>query len=954
VVLTGRPPFVAETSESTRVKAAQGDIGECFARLDGCGADPDLVALCKRCLSPRPQDRPTDAGEVAKAVAALRAAADERARQAELDRVQAEGAAREALARAAEQRRRRRLLLAAGGIIALALVAGLSVSLWQMRRAMQAEAVANTNADQAERNATRAEANFARARAVVNDYFTRVSESQLLKVPGMQPLRAELLASARKFYEDFARERTDDPDLTAELAATFARIGEIHGDLGNKVEGRQAYEQAIQRYEKLLQGNPPNAADLQDRLAAAWQGLGGLEFRINRNRARQSFQRSLAIREALVKAHPTNTQYRKELAIVYNGLGLTSPDLEAQFQAYRRSLEIRLDLLNALPDDPEVLYGLGSSFNNISQIVAGRGHSEEALAMCRSSVDYSRRAYERAPHEFGIALDYAISSYNQANLAGRLGRWDEKLIAYSLLIRHSIAYLRSNPAVRDMQEQLLTSLKGLSFSKVPSGHVEAYLRLFQEARELFAEMPQKRAEDYYDLASVKVLYAKVQAQWKATPTDAERAAVDREYHEAVEALRQAVAAGLSDARLRVVSRYGVLAPLEARSDYKALLAEAAKPRKPGNTSSDATGSQDAAVTLANRRRQAKDRAAALIGVGLLQMDFRQPEECQRTLDNARMELEALAREEPENADHKVALVRLQLVFGLAQWKAGRHKTAAATLAQVADFVTAARKTNPDDERIARIGRGLSDFYAGHLLWEEAAAIHHDNLPTREDETGTWLWALEAQYRLLQSDRASFDRIIAIMAKSTDSVAEQDFLMPVFTLVADPPSTPSLNQVEKWARERAESEYKNPWVQNYQAGWVYYRAGKYEEALAACRGDPSLADWLRLLEAMTTFKLGRAAEARRLLDQAEHWFTKQLRLALEASSLELPRDLPWESLLRFELQRKEAYRLLTDKAAPENPWWHLYRSRVYRALGQSLQAKAEWQAAVAALPIIPLY
>ena len=65
VVLTGRPPFVADTSESTRVKAAQGDVGECFARLDACGADPDLVALCRRCLAPRPEDRPSDAGAVA-------------------------------------------------------------------------------------------------------------------------------------------------------------------------------------------------------------------------------------------------------------------------------------------------------------------------------------------------------------------------------------------------------------------------------------------------------------------------------------------------------------------------------------------------------------------------------------------------------------------------------------------------------------------------------------------------------------------------------------------------------------------------------------------------------------------------------------------------------------------------------------------------------------------------
>jgi serine/threonine protein kinase len=125
VVLTGRPPFVGDTSESTRVKAAQGDVGECFARLDACGADPDLVALCRRCLAPRPEDRPSDAGAVAKSVAALRAAADERARRAELERVRVEGEQATAAARSAERRKRRRLALGAAAVLALAAVGGL-------------------------------------------------------------------------------------------------------------------------------------------------------------------------------------------------------------------------------------------------------------------------------------------------------------------------------------------------------------------------------------------------------------------------------------------------------------------------------------------------------------------------------------------------------------------------------------------------------------------------------------------------------------------------------------------------------------------------------------------------------------------------------------------------------------------------------------------------------------
>src|SRR5262249_5839098 len=39
VILTGRPPFAAASAETTRVKAAQGDVCECLARLDASGAE---------------------------------------------------------------------------------------------------------------------------------------------------------------------------------------------------------------------------------------------------------------------------------------------------------------------------------------------------------------------------------------------------------------------------------------------------------------------------------------------------------------------------------------------------------------------------------------------------------------------------------------------------------------------------------------------------------------------------------------------------------------------------------------------------------------------------------------------------------------------------------------------------------------------------------------------------
>jgi hypothetical protein len=79
VILTGRPPC-------TRARQAlAGDVAEAFARLDGCGADAELIELAKACLAAEPEARPADAAEVAARVKCYRDQVA--ARQAEAERV---------------------------------------------------------------------------------------------------------------------------------------------------------------------------------------------------------------------------------------------------------------------------------------------------------------------------------------------------------------------------------------------------------------------------------------------------------------------------------------------------------------------------------------------------------------------------------------------------------------------------------------------------------------------------------------------------------------------------------------------------------------------------------------------------------------------------------------------------------------------------------------------------
>ena len=99
----------------------------------------------------------------------------------------------------------------------------------------------------------RRQANLARARAAVDDYLTTISESRLLKspLPGLQPLRKELLTTALKYYEDFVSRHQDDPGLRADLAAAHLRVAEITDQIGSKEEALKAFQTALGMYESL-------------------------------------------------------------------------------------------------------------------------------------------------------------------------------------------------------------------------------------------------------------------------------------------------------------------------------------------------------------------------------------------------------------------------------------------------------------------------------------------------------------------------------------------------------------------------------------------------------------------------------------------------------------------------------------------------------------------------------
>jgi tetratricopeptide (TPR) repeat protein len=127
-LLTGQPPFGGRSAPEVIRRAGAADLAETHARLERCGADVELIALCRRCLSPRPADRPADGQAVAEQMTAYLDGVQERLRQAEL-------AQAEARAKAAEEAKRRRLTLALAAAVVALLLGGGAFAFWRNQQA---------------------------------------------------------------------------------------------------------------------------------------------------------------------------------------------------------------------------------------------------------------------------------------------------------------------------------------------------------------------------------------------------------------------------------------------------------------------------------------------------------------------------------------------------------------------------------------------------------------------------------------------------------------------------------------------------------------------------------------------------------------------------------------------------------------------------------------------------
>jgi tetratricopeptide (TPR) repeat protein len=475
VILTGKPPYVGATFESVRVQAVRGKLDDCFARLDASGAEPELVALCKKCLAFEPADRPADAGAVARAVAGLRAAADERARRAELERATA-------AARSAERRKRRRLVIGAAAGLVVAAVGGLLAVLAVQRQA---------NADLAEKNAeladeqAKVQARFELAQKAIALFHTGVSRDALLKNPQFKELRTKLLKEAAGFYADLEKLLAGQTDAKSRkaLAAAYFQLGELTDKIGTKPEALAVHRKALTVRRELAAAE---GADVETRLdvARSLRAVGILLYYTgDPTGARRAWEEQRDIATAL-EAESATDAVRAVLARSHNTLGalLMEAGKPAEaLQAFQKALAIQQALADANPAVADFQSDLALSHNNIGTVLLRTGKPEAALTAWRQALAINQKLADANPAVADFQSAVAGTHSNMGDLLSQMGKPAEALQAHqqALAIRQKLA--DANPAVADFQSDLAASHGSIGYLLSQAGKPAEALQAHQQA-----------------------------------------------------------------------------------------------------------------------------------------------------------------------------------------------------------------------------------------------------------------------------------------------------------------------------------------------------------------------------------------------------------------------------------------------------------------------------------------
>ncbi len=467
-MIVGRPPFQAASAMDTVIQVINDDPVP--PRRLNPALDRDIETICLRCLEKEPARRYASASALGEDLRRYLAGEPILARP---------------VGRAERAWRWCRRNPAVAGLVAslaAALLFGFIGITWGWL--------------EARRQRNQAEENFRLALHAVDDYLTRVSESRVLNVPGLEPLRRELLEDALRYYRDFVRLRAHDPTVRDELMRAYWRVGQINNSIGTSAEALDAYRQSFRLAEELAAARPGDPA-IQVHMARLHNRIGVIQFKTGQtDEAFRSLRLARSIHDALVRVHPSEHAYLSDLAGNLHSLGMLLEEigrpaeglepLEQAFTIYER-------LVHEHPGDDSHRSQLAHTSRGVGNLLTDLGRTSEAMDHYRRSRETFEGLVASHPEVDDYGDNLAAVCNEIGMLLGQGGRTEEAVESYRRA-RAARALARAHPAVIEYRRGLAHTLHQMGLAYVHGDRPGDAVEPLRASRGLFEKLVRDHPE----------------------------------------------------------------------------------------------------------------------------------------------------------------------------------------------------------------------------------------------------------------------------------------------------------------------------------------------------------------------------------------------------------------------------------------------------------------------------
>jgi eukaryotic-like serine/threonine-protein kinase len=438
-LLTGRPPFHGATPFGTVLDVLGREPVR--PRRLAPGLPRDLEAVCLKCLEKEPARRYPSAAELA----------DDLDRWLRGEPVRARPVS--AVARLRRWARRHPLPAALAGALVVSILVGVGLVYREWSRAERHLA-------EARRQQQLAEEGHQDARQVLDEFCNRLIDGRLSRLPGTGPVRRDLLQAGLRYYEQFLRQREDDPEARRDVADAHFRLGALHAAIGEKPVARAEYRAALEMYAALEQSDP-----VRRMTAKAQTNLGNLLWDVGDvGGARANYRAAEVAWAAVLAEYPDSAEALGGRAKALNNLGqllAQAGEFDAGGRAIAEGQALDRQRLDAGADDAESHSDLAAGLHAQANLLAGAGKHAEALEQLRQAADHLEAAGRVTPWDGGVKLDRAAVRRARAGSLWALGRKDEAEAEYKVCRSDLETLIAVNPEVGRYRAALADTLTNI-------------------------------------------------------------------------------------------------------------------------------------------------------------------------------------------------------------------------------------------------------------------------------------------------------------------------------------------------------------------------------------------------------------------------------------------------------------------------------------------------------------